>query len=109
MDSPLPFDGGRPHPKARTARPSDELWNVLSEVFGEPRTKTERSMFGRVVKELVEAGATPTEVVRTCAYVTARFDNASVNAVTKWFSASLNETPRLSPQQAEIQKLRAVQ
>lgn len=105
MDAPRPHD----RPKPRAKRPSDEIWSVLAEVFGEPRTRTEQTMFGKVVKELMDADATATEVVRTCAYVISRFENPSVFAVTKWLSASQVEAPRMSAQEAEIQKLRAVQ
>ncbi len=86
--------------------PRDCVWDSLTAHFGEPRTKTERSMFGRVVAELLEAGATSEETVKACEYVQATFDSPSVNAVPKWFSVAQNGTARKTPQQIEIDKLR---
>ena len=48
-------------------------------------------MFGRVVAELLEAGATSQETKRACDYVLANFDSPSVNAVPKWFSVAQNQ------------------
>lgn len=52
---------------------TNPLWDVLVEVFEEPTTKSERSNFGKVVRELKEIGATPEDVrlrvanhARTC-------------------------------------------
>ncbi len=82
------------------------MWDSLTATFGEPRTKTERAMFGRVVAELLEAGATAQETVKACEYVIATFDSPSVNAVPKWFSVAQNGTPRRSAQQMEFDKLK---
>ncbi len=46
----------------REKTPRDELWDALSDSFGTPRTRTEQAMFGKVVAELLEAGATPLRV-----------------------------------------------
>ena len=86
--------------------PREEVWDSLVAHFGNPRTKTERTMFGRVVKELLEAGATSEETDKACQYVLASFDNPSVNAVPKWLSRALMDTGRKSAQQLEIDKLR---
>ena len=86
--------------------PKDEVWDSLVAHFGNPRTKTERTMFGRVVKELLEAGATSEETDKACQYVLANFDSPSVNAVPKWFSVAQNGTARKSAQQLEFDKLR---
>ena len=100
-----PAGGKTEEPK----RPDHVVWDLLAASFGEPRTKTERSMFGKVVRELLEAGATPEEVEKTCAYVLGRFDNPSVMSIPKWFSVSQKQGPQMSPQQAEIAKLRMVE
>ncbi len=89
--------------RART--PRDDVWDSLVAHFGEPRTKTERAMFGRVVAELLEAGATSAETQKACEYVQATFDSPSVNAVPKWFSVAQNATARKTPQQIELDKL----
>lgn len=95
----LPLTG-----RART--PRDDVWDSLTAHFGEPRTKTERAMFGRVVVELLEAGATSAETTKACAYVIATFDSPSVNAVPKWFSVAQNGAQRKTPQQIELDKLK---
>lgn len=93
--------------RART--PRDDVWDELAEHFGEPRTKTERTQFGRVVNELMEAGAIPEEVRKACVYVKATFDSPSVFAVTKWFTVAQQAQVKVSPQQAAIEQLRRVQ
>ncbi len=100
------FPTRQPTPiRART--PRDDVWDSLTAHFGEPRTKTERSMFGRVVAELLEAGATAQETTKACEYVIATFDSPSVNAVPKWFTQAQNGTAaKRSPQQLAIEELR---
>lgn len=49
----------RAAPQAREANP---LWDSLTEHFGEPATKTEKTNRGRQVRELKEAGATAEDV-----------------------------------------------
>ncbi len=94
-------------PRQRT--PRDDVWDQLAEHFGEPRTKTERTQFGKVVVELLEAGATPEETANACVYVKRVFDNPSVFAVTKWFTVAQQPQEKLSPQAAAIEQLRSVQ
>ena len=92
-------------PRART--PRDDVWDVLAEHFGEPRTRTERSQFGKVVAELLEAGASPEETATACLYVLRTFDSPSVFAVTKWFTVA--QRPKApSAQQAAIEQLRQI-
>lgn len=93
----------------RELTPRDAVWNTLTAHFGNPRTKTERSMFGRVVAELLEAGATSAETQKACEYVLATFDSPSVNAVPKWFSVAQNGTAKKSAQQIEFDRLREMQ
>ncbi len=87
--------------------PRDEVWDTLTEFFGNPRMDTERSMFGKVVAELLRGGATADETRKACEYVQATFDSPSVNAVPKWFSVAQNGSAKKSAQQIEIDKLRA--
>ena len=94
----------------RTRTPRDDVWDSLTAHFGNPRTKTERAMVGRVVAELLEAGATEAETRKACEYVLANFDSPSVNAVPKWFSrANGVEIVKKTAQQIEIDKLRSRQ
>lgn len=94
---------------SRAKTPRDFVWDELAEHFGEPRTKTERTQFGRVVTELMEAGATPEETRKACIYVRTAFDNPSVFAITKWFTAAQNVQAKVSPQAAAFEQLRRVQ
>jgi len=55
LNSPAP-------PKSASGRKPNELWDVLSELFAEPATKTEKTNRGRIVRELNEVGATPDDV-----------------------------------------------
>lgn len=90
--------------------PKHEIWECLSSNFGVPRTKTERSMYGKVVVELLEAGVTVEETEKACLYVLGRFDHPSVFALTKWLSASLREqTARTSPQEEFLESWRRKQ
>ncbi len=93
--------------RART--PRDDVWDELAEHFGEPRTKTERTQFGKVVNELMETAASVEETRKAAVYVKANFDNPSVFAVTKWFTVAQQVEEKKSVQQAEIEKLRRVQ
>ncbi len=85
----------------------DQVWDQLTAHFGEPRTKTERTMYGKVVAELLEAGVTADEAEKACRYVLGRFDHPSVFALTKWLSASLREqTAKVSTQDEALEALR---
>lgn len=75
----------------RERSPRDDLWDVLAEFFP-PVTKSERSMIGKVLVELLEVGATPDEARTVCAYVQRKFDPVSVMAVPKWYSVALRES-----------------
>jgi hypothetical protein len=92
----------------RARSPKDDLWDTLAEHFGEPRTRTERSQFGKVIVELLEAGASPQETATACLYVLRTFDSPSVFAVIKWFTVAQRDQPKPSAQQAAIDRLRSV-
>ena len=80
---------------SRERTPADDLWDVFLEHFP-PLTKSERSMIGKVVRELLECGATPEEANITCLYVRRRFDPVSVMAVAKWHSEAQRDHARVS-------------
>jgi hypothetical protein len=86
--------------------PRHIVWDCLAEHFGAPRTKTEQAGFGKVVAELLEAGANEEETRNACSYVIRTFDSPSVFAVVKWFSVAQNDRPKVSPQQQVIDDLR---
>ncbi len=91
---------------SRKRTPRDEVWDVLVEHFGSPEMSTERAMFGRVVAELLEGGATAERTEVACRYVVSNFDSPSVNAVPKWYSVANNAKPKLSPQEQTLRALR---
>jgi len=45
-----------------TRSPSDPVWDTLTDLFGEPRTQSERGRRNRAVKELHDAGASEQEI-----------------------------------------------
>lgn len=54
------------HPAAPAERARDEVWDALSAVFGEPVTRGERALRGKVLRSLKEAGATGADVKHRC-------------------------------------------
>lgn len=48
--------------KSGAARPRDEVWDALSTLFGEPTTRTAKSLRGKVTVSLREAGADGEEI-----------------------------------------------
>ncbi len=94
-------------PPERARRPSDALFDTLTEFFGNPRMDSERSMFGKVVAELLRGGATAEETRIVCEYVLANFDSPSVNAVCKWYVRA-NSAPKVkrSAQEQALEQLR---
>jgi hypothetical protein len=48
---------------ARTPRPRDEIWDALVVVFGEPTTRSNRSLRNKIVASLREAEATYAEII----------------------------------------------
>lgn len=57
----------------RTRTPRDEIWTCLENLFGATRTRSEASRRGRVISELLEAGATVAEVELTFRYCRSHF------------------------------------
>ena len=68
-------------------RPANPLWDVLVDVFYEPATKDERTLFGKIVHDLKEVGATPDDVrsrVRQHAKTQSHWDLTPRALVTHW-------------------------
>jgi hypothetical protein len=81
-----------PVPKKTTRkRPKDELWDVLTEHFGEVRTKTERGRRNRAARELREAGATAEEVQTVLEYCERNFTTFTEVACCGWLARALRE------------------
>lgn len=49
-------------PEVRKQRPRDEVWDALADIFGQPTTRTNRSLRNKITGSLREAGATYAEV-----------------------------------------------
>lgn len=44
-------------------KPRNPIWDTLAAIFGEPTTRTNTRLRGRICASLTEAGATPDEIV----------------------------------------------
>lgn len=69
----------------------DEIWDALTEAFGEVRTSPERGRRNRAVRELREAGATPEEIVIAVDYCRRNFTVFTEMAICGWLSRALHE------------------
>lgn len=72
-------------------RPRDELWDALTDEFGEVRTKSERGRRNVAVRELREAAVTPAEIVIAVAYCRRNFTYFTEVAVCNWIGRALHE------------------
>lgn len=72
-------------------RPRDEIWDTLTEHFGEPRTKSERGRRNKAVGELREAGATPDEIRTVIDYCARNFTSYTEIALCSWLTRALRE------------------
>lgn len=73
-------------------RERDEVWDTLTECFGEVRTKDERSRRNAAVKQLKEAQATPEEIRLTYDYCQRSFSSFTELAICGWLSRALHES-----------------
>lgn len=65
-------------PNGSSGRPRNELWDALTEVFGEPTTETARTLRGKIVRSLRDAGATHGEVLARARSWPRHFENATL-------------------------------
>lgn len=71
--------GRREEPNGSSlARPRNELWDALTEIFGEPATKSAQTLRGKVYNSLAAAGAKPDEVLARARSWPKHFDNATL-------------------------------
>lgn len=84
---------GRPAPEYPMPKAGeiDEIWDALTEAFGDVRTPSERGRRNRAVRELREAEAKPEEILIAVAYCRRNFTSFTEMAVCNWFSRSLQE------------------
>lgn len=72
-------------PKDLTKR--NEVWDSLSEIFGEPTTATNRTLRGKVVKSLLGADATRDDIYSRARAWPLHFPDATLTptALEKWW------------------------
>lgn len=61
-EKPTPPKKSANRPAEPKPRATNPLWDVLEETFYKPATKDERTLFGKIVHDLKEIGATPDDV-----------------------------------------------
>lgn len=83
--SPPAPDAGKPEvtlePEellAAAPRKRNEIWDALSEIFGEPSTRTAQTGRGKVCASLQAAGATPDEIFARAKRWALHFDHATL-------------------------------
>jgi len=69
----------------------DPVWDVLTEAFGEARTKSERGRRNAAVRELRDAEVTPEEIRIAVAFCRRSFTHFTEMAVCGWLSRALHE------------------
>lgn len=82
MEMIAPQEAARKVSRERASRPDDPLWTAILSVCGVQGeiTKTGRSLYGKVRKELAEAGATPEEVHRRALVYRSKYPNSELTA-----------------------------
>lgn len=75
-------------------QPRDEVWDTLTECFGEVRTPNERNRRNAAVKQLREAAATPEEIRIAYDYCQRSFAGFTEMAVCSHLSRALHENKR---------------
>jgi hypothetical protein len=82
--------------RTRRRTENDEMWDAMVEVFGQPSTATARSLFGKAIRELLDAGGTPEDVLARSAEAKRRWNGNEFSpvALLKWWDslASKQET-----------------
>lgn len=92
MESDRLWDASElPPSKPPKERPRDEIWDTITEHFGEPRTQSERKRRNGAVRELREAGATPEEVAIVIDYCRRNFNSYTEMALCSWLTRALQE------------------
>lgn len=103
-DPPSPGDGHEPavdlEPKNLAASPHqpilngrngkvqrDLIWDAFTDIFGPVTTRNKETLRGKHITELLEAGATPQEMIRRAKAWPAHFDSATLteSALVKWW------------------------
>jgi hypothetical protein len=78
----------------REAKPRDVVWDALEEILGfTPRTDSERKAFGKIVRSLKNAGATPEEMQNAAKEYTKAWPHCELTlwSFEKWFGHFLSK------------------
>jgi helix-turn-helix protein len=73
-----PSIGEEPNGSSRAPRAKNLIWEALSEVFGEPTTRTSQRLRGKVCSSLAHAGATHEEILKRARSWPRHFDDATL-------------------------------
>ena len=82
-------------------RPTDVTWDILEEIFGPVRTRSERSRRNRAVMELREAGASVEEIRQTHRYCRHHYTSFSEMAICTNLTRANSKPPTSLPDQLE--------
>lgn len=81
-----------PAPRKPPKEPErDEVWDTLTEYFGEPLTKSARGRRNGAVKELRDAGLTAEQIRVGIDYCKRNFTHFTEMAVCMWIGRALHE------------------
>ena len=65
-------------PTSRAPRPRDEVWDALAALFGEPTTRSNRTLRNKIVISLKEAGADYADIIARSVTWPAHFPGATL-------------------------------
>lgn len=93
-EKPNGFSRENPISDEKRARPRNELWDALTDVFGEATTRTAQTLRGKVCSSLTAARASPEDVAIRVRAWPRHFDNATLTetALEKYWD-TLGRTP----------------
>lgn len=65
-------------PTASAPRPRNQIWDTLTDIFGEAETRTAQTLRGRVCRSLADARASPDEIIVRAKRWPLHFDGATL-------------------------------
>src|SRR5580765_3216046 len=102
-DNVIPLHPGivttSPAPEPPQPKERNEVWDTLEEILGyTPRTRTEKSAFGKVVRSFAEAGATSEEMKNAAIEYNKCWPHCELTmwSFEKWFGHFLSKVSKRS-------------